>query len=149
MLARRREASRLLVIGTYRPADVIASGNLLRAAKQELQLHGQCEELSLDFLDVAAVGQYLARRFSMNRFPSELALVLHRHTDGNPLFLVNTVDDLVTRAQVHEVDGRWALVMPADDIVLGAPETLWQLVDRTWSRDLCRVGDHPARLVAR
>ena len=134
MLARRREASRLLVVGTYRPADVIASGNLLRAAKQELQLHGQCEEVSLDFLDVAAVGQYLARRFSTNRFPSELALVLHRHTDGNPLFLVNTVDDLVARGQVHEVDGRWVLAMPADDIVLGTPETLWQVVEKQVER---------------
>jgi DNA-binding winged helix-turn-helix (wHTH) protein/predicted ATPase len=132
MLARRSEPSRLLVVGTYRPADVIASGNRLRAAKQELQLHGQCEEVSLDFLDGAAVREYLARRFSANSFPPELAMVLHRHTDGNPLFLVNTVDDLVARGQVHEVDGRWVLAIPADDIAM--PETLWQLVENQVER---------------
>jgi hypothetical protein len=45
-----------------------AGGNVLRAAKQALQLHGQCEELSLDFLDAAAVSEYLARRFVENAF---------------------------------------------------------------------------------
>jgi hypothetical protein len=60
--------------------------------------------------------EYLARRFADNRFPEELAVVLHRHTDGNPLFLVNTMDDLVARAQVHEVDGVWELEGAADDI---------------------------------
>ena len=134
MLARRREASRLLILATYRPADAIAGGNLLRAAKQELQLHGQCEELSLDFLDAAAVSEYLARRFATNRFPSELALALRRHTDGNPLFLVNTVDDLVARGQVHELDGHWTLAMPADNLVLETPKTLWQVVENQVDR---------------
>ena len=39
VLARRREASRLLVLGTYRPADVAATGHPLRWVQQELQLH--------------------------------------------------------------------------------------------------------------
>ena len=134
MLARRREASRLLVVATYRPADMMASGSALRTAKQELQLHGHCDEVPLDFLDVVAVREYLARRFADNRFPDELAVVLHRHTDGNPLFLVNTVDDLVARAQVHEVDCVWELEGAADDIALGAPETLWQLVEKQVER---------------
>jgi hypothetical protein len=46
MLARRREASRLLVVATFRPADTGASGSAVRAAKQELQLHRHCDEIS-------------------------------------------------------------------------------------------------------
>jgi predicted ATPase/DNA-binding winged helix-turn-helix (wHTH) protein len=134
MLARRRDAARLLVVATYRPADVIASGHPVRAAKRELQLHGRCEELPLDFLDVAAVGEYLERRFPGSPFPSELAQVLHRHTDGNPLFLLNTVDDLIARNQMREVDGRWILTVRANDIALGAPETLWQMVEKQAAR---------------
>src|SRR5262249_30833293 len=42
LLARRREPARLLVIGTYRPVDVIVQGHPLRAVKQELQPHGLC-----------------------------------------------------------------------------------------------------------
>jgi DNA-binding winged helix-turn-helix (wHTH) protein/predicted ATPase len=134
MLARRQEAARLLVVGTYRPADVIASGHPLRAAKQELQLHGRCEELIVSFLDVAAVDEYLARRFPASGFPSDLARVLQQHTDGNPLFLVNTVDDLIARAQLREVDGRWTLAAPASDIALGTPQTLWQMVEKQVER---------------
>jgi DNA-binding winged helix-turn-helix (wHTH) protein len=70
-LAQRRGPARLLVIGTYRPADVIVSGHPLRALKQELQGHGRCVELPLRVLSVAEVTQYLNRRFRL--VPSPLA----------------------------------------------------------------------------
>jgi predicted ATPase len=49
LLGQRRGPARLLLLGTYRPADVIVSGHPLRAIKQELQVHRRCEELPLDF----------------------------------------------------------------------------------------------------
>src|SRR5262249_26096958 len=55
LLARRRERARLLVIGTYRPVDVIVKEHPLKAVKQELQLHGQCEQLVLRLLTEEAV----------------------------------------------------------------------------------------------
>src|SRR5262245_24616008 len=48
MLARRRDRARLLILATYRPAEVAA--HPLKPAKHELQIHGQCEEIALDFL---------------------------------------------------------------------------------------------------
>ncbi len=134
MLARRREASRLLVVGTYRPADIAASAHPLRSVKRELELHGHCEELALEFLGVMAVAEYLDRRFSHQQFPADLSLVLHRATDGNPLFLVNTVEDLIAREQVRDVGGRWELSVPAHAIAPEAPETLWQMVERQLDR---------------
>src|SRR5262249_56599462 len=44
MLARRREASRLFVLATYRPADVASAAHPLQRIKHELQLHGHCDE---------------------------------------------------------------------------------------------------------
>ena len=49
MLARRREASRLLVLGTYRPADVAGTAHPLPRLKQELQVHGYCEGCPSNF----------------------------------------------------------------------------------------------------
>ena len=43
-LARRREAARLLVLGTYRPVEVIVHAHPLNAVKQELVAHGQAAE---------------------------------------------------------------------------------------------------------
>lgn len=135
MLARRRDASRLLVIGTYRPADVAAAtAHPLGWVKHELQSHGCCDEISLEFLSAAAVGQYLSRRFPAHGLPSELALVLHRNTDGNPLFLVNTIDYLIDQGQLREVDGQWRLAGLAEDVASRVPETLWQLVERQVER---------------
>src|SRR5262249_35454593 len=93
MLARRREPPRALVLGPDRPADVAAAAHPLERMKHELRLHGRCEEIPLEFLSAPAVGEYLARRFPGHALPPELALVLHRNTEGNPLFLVNTIDD--------------------------------------------------------
>ena len=64
MLARRREPARLLVVGTYRPADVIANGHPLRGLAGELQAHAQCRGLPLGFLTPPEVTQYLAARFA-------------------------------------------------------------------------------------
>src|SRR5262245_61017478 len=129
MLARRRDAARLLVVGTYRPADLAAAGHPLTAVKQELQLHGDCDEVPLDFLSASAVGEYLGRRFPGNGFPSELAPVLHRNTDGNPLFLVNAIDYLIGQGLLREAGGQWGLSGPVDALRVGQPDTLWQLVD--------------------
>lgn len=134
MLARRREPARLLVVATYRPADVAASDHPLRWAKQELQLHAYCEEISLDFLSAAVVAEYLSRRFPGHAFPADLATVLHRSTGGNPLFLVNAVDRLIAEGRLAEVNGQWALVAPLPGIALGAPETLWRLVEEQAER---------------
>src|SRR5262249_42914235 len=134
MLARRREASRLLVLGTYRPAEVVGATHPLRSVKQELQLHGHCQEVPLGFLTVSAVEQYLGQRFPRHRLPAELGRVLHRSTDGNPLFLVNTIDYLVARQQLREVDSEWAVASSVDDIAARTPETLWRMVERQVDR---------------
>lgn len=134
MLARRRDAARLLILGTYRPAEIEAGTHPLAAVKQELEVHGQCEELGLAFLDETAMGEYLDRRFPHASFASELPRVLRENTSGNPLFLVNVVDDLVVQGQVREVDGAWELAVPVDRIASDIPHTLAQMVERLIDR---------------
>jgi DNA-binding winged helix-turn-helix (wHTH) protein/predicted ATPase len=134
MLARRRDSARLLVLGTYRPADVAGASHPLKPVKQELQVHGYCRELHLEFLSLSVVEQYLSRRFSGHGFPSELARVLHRNTDGNPLFLVSTIDYLIGQGQLREAGGHWGLAGPLEEIASRTPETLWQVVERQVER---------------
>jgi DNA-binding winged helix-turn-helix (wHTH) protein len=47
-LARRKDPARLMVIGTYRPVDVILAGHPLSGVKRELQAHHLCHELPLE-----------------------------------------------------------------------------------------------------
>jgi tetratricopeptide (TPR) repeat protein len=119
-LARRQESARLLVLGTYRPVEVIVREHPLKNLKHELQVHGQCQELLLAPLHETAVMQYLAQRFAApvssnlseeehrdeNPAPEplqKLAHTIYQRTDGNPLFMVNVVDYLVERAGLKTI----------------------------------------------
>ena len=113
LLARRREAARLLVIGTYRPVELILRQHPLKAAKQELQLHGHCADVPLGYLPVAAVQAYLAQRGPAAAATAEWAAWVHRRTDGQPLFMVHVVEELarsggLTAAPAPEAAGRGA-----------------------------------------
>ncbi len=129
-LARRRQPARLLLIGTYRPAAVLVDGHPLQAVKPELQMHKQCEEMPLGFLTEAAVAEYLTVRFPRNHFPAELARVIHRHTDGNPLFMVNVVDYVVAQELIVEVDGWWEVKVGVEAVEVGVPESLRRMVEQ-------------------
>jgi DNA-binding winged helix-turn-helix (wHTH) protein/predicted ATPase len=134
MIARRREAARLLVVGTYRPADVVMSGHPLKAAKRELHTHGLCQEVAVSLLADAAVGQYLDFRFPAHDFPPSLAPLMYQRTEGNPLFLVNTVNALVQQETIREHDGQWQLAVPVQEVTVGAPESVRQLIEKQLER---------------
>src|SRR6185369_6556284 len=88
-LATRRDRSRLLLIGTFRPVELAFSNHPLRAAHQDLRARALCGELWLPPLSETAVAEYLEARWPGVTSATALVRVLHEHTDGNPLFLVN------------------------------------------------------------
>src|SRR5262245_12311023 len=134
MLARRQETARLLVVGSYRPLDVIVKPHPLRAFIQELRVRGQCEDIALPFLRDPHVAEYLAQRFGGHAFPSELARAVHQRTDGNPLFMVRVVDELVALRVLEPEDGRWRLRGPVAEIARAVPDSLRALVEKQIDR---------------
>jgi hypothetical protein len=128
-LAQRRERARLLLIGTSRPVDGLAREHPLEQVRLGLRARGRGQELSLDLLSEAAVGDYLRERFAGHAFPSDLARVIGRRTEGNPLFIVNVVDDLVARELIVMGDGRWELRAAPDAVDVGVPESLRHMIE--------------------
>ena len=128
-LASRQEPARLLLLGTFRPVDVIVRGHPLRAVKQELAAHGQCEELRVELLAGAAVREYLARRFPDGAIAPELSQLVHRRTDGHPLFMVGLVDYLLARGAVARVDGRWTLTVDAALAEAAVPDSVRDVIE--------------------
>jgi len=133
-LARRRESTRLLLIGTDRPGEVLAHEHPLRMVKADLQRQGYGVELPLALLSEAAVAEYIQRRFAGCQFPTTLARMIHRPTDGNPLFVVSLVDDLVRQGVVTASHGQWTLrdTFEAEELRVseGLREMLTQQLDR-------------------
>jgi DNA-binding winged helix-turn-helix (wHTH) protein/predicted ATPase/type II secretory pathway predicted ATPase ExeA len=121
-LARRSQPARLLILGAYRPVDVILQEHPLRRVKQDLLLHGLCEEMALESLTEEAVGAYLLARFGAEgmREPvrRRLANAIHRRTEGNPLFIVNVTDYLLTQHAIVERDGQWEVIDQVGDVAV-------------------------------
>src|SRR5499426_2355170 len=131
MLARRQEPARLLLVGTYRPVDVLlVSQHPLEDVRRELQAQGRCQELSLELLSEAVVADYLRERFAGHVFPSELARVITQRTEGNALFMGSVVDDLLARGLIVMRDGRWELRAALEEVEVSVPESLRQMIER-------------------
>lgn len=132
VIARRREPARLLVLASYRPPDVLAFEHCLLSAKQELQLHNHCADVELTFLTETAVGDYLMLRFPDITPLAPLARLVHRKTEGNPLFMVNTVDALVSERLIAQVGSRWLAnedELRWSDVARNIPHSLKQTIE--------------------
>lgn len=133
-LAKQRQRSHLMLIGTYRTAELITSGHPLTTVKRELISKHQCEELPLDYLSKTGVDSYLSLRFPINRFPIELAHLIQVRTEGNPLFIVNMVDYLVAEGLISEIGEVWELTAETDLVQVGIPDSIKQVVERQLDR---------------
>jgi predicted ATPase len=133
-VARRRRAAHLMLVGTYRPAELMASGHPLKTVKQELVAKQQCDELPLQYLTEVAVRRHLAARFPANRFPAALGALIHQRTEGNPLFMVNTIDHLIAERLIGLDEQGWVLTAAIDTVQVGVPDSIRQLIENQFDR---------------
>ena len=133
-IARRREPAKLLVLGTFRPAELILSESPLKALKQDLLLHHLSHEVELERLLESDVADYVAAEFSPGDVPSGLATIIHRHSDGNPLFMSAMLDHLAQHGVLSQANGRWTMTVPLEQVDPGVPETLKQMLEMQLQR---------------
>jgi hypothetical protein len=110
--------------------DAIVRAHPVRPVMQELQRHGRGVELALPYLPEAGVAAYLKRRFGEGALPDDLARILRQRTNGNPLFLVMVVDELVRQEVIRESAEGWETVEGPQARVPGVPESLHHLIER-------------------
>jgi DNA-binding winged helix-turn-helix (wHTH) protein len=125
-LARRRVPARIMVVATY-PSDVAGSAQPLHSLKRDLVARQLCREIVLQPLTEAEIARYLGSSPG-GQPPDELAALLHRHTEGNPLFMKAVLQDLVGRGMAERDGDAWRLRTPTAEIVLEVPETLRQMI---------------------
>ena len=128
-LARRRSPARLMVLGTYRPVEVILAQSPLKVLKQDLLVHRLCRQISLERLEEPDVAEYIAGRFAGSSLPSEPAALVHQHSDGNPLFMGAILDHMIKEGLLSQVQDEWKLKAPLAKIDPGVPETLQQMLE--------------------
>jgi len=135
LIAQRAEPAKLLIIGTYRPAEAGDAQHPLVTMRRDLEVHGHCHHHALEFLTVEAVEDYLRQRLATDTpvaFAPELARFVQERTEGNPLFMVSVIDHLISRAiLVQDTDG-WRLDRSL--AALEAPASVRQLLARDLDR---------------
>ena len=128
-LARGRGAAGLMVIGTYRPVELVLSDHPLKSVKQDLLVHQLCHEIAVEPLGEAEVAEYLAAGLPEADLPPGLPGLLHRHTEGNPLFMIAALELMTGRNFISRKNGHWQLRVPLDEIDLDVPETLRHMIE--------------------
>jgi DNA-binding winged helix-turn-helix (wHTH) protein/predicted ATPase len=125
-LAQRRESARFLLIGSYRPAEILREEHPLRHIQQELRERRQWRELVLQGLDLVAIESFLKQRFpGATAFSTpELACVMQRRTEGNPLFLVSILEELHAQQLVINHEQQWHLQVTPQELASHVPMTL-------------------------
>jgi len=133
-VARRDRKAAILILATYRPADVAVEGHPVRTVHQDLQIHGRCTEVALDLLTRPEVEHYFALRFGAAEWVDALAERVFARTRGQPLFVVAMVDHLVAQGAIAEIDGSWH---PTDGRAISyddMPHDLRQMISRQVER---------------
>src|SRR5262249_13124998 len=125
-IARRRARTQLMLVGSYRPVEPAAKLNVVR---NDLLVHGLAQELALDPLTESDLVDYLSTEESKEPSSAELARVVHRRSDGNPLFMVAALDHLERLGLIARTDGAFRMTVPLEQVDIGVPETLRQLID--------------------
>ena len=136
VLARRQESARLLVLGTYRPEEVLGKEHPLATLTQELQIHGHSQELPLTLLTRAAVRAYLVAWLPDATITDELVQCIHQRTEGNPLFMVNMVDYVAAQDVPGALVRSRSLQARLAEAAQGMPDSLRQMLERRFDR-LC------------
>ncbi len=128
-LTQRLDRIRLMIIGTYRPAD-LTTGHPLKKIKREMQARRRCEELPLALFNHDEVSTYVAKRFPKHVVSPELTNLVYHRTEGNALFLMNVVNSL--RGQMIERNGQWEFPTSVEDLRIA--ESLRQIIEEKLDR---------------
>ncbi len=129
-LARARRGGRLLLVGSFRPVDLVLSQHPLREVWQDLKVRRLTQELELGYLDEPCVEELLAERLGSPELARELKPDIFVRSAGNPLFVHSIVEFLMTRGALVSGGGTWQLGDSLDRVVGEIPESLRLLVEK-------------------
>jgi len=110
-LSRNLRGERVLLVGTYRPEELIDELKphplilvLKKMKKEELY-----REICLDRLDRQQTQDVIRSVFTESDLPQSFGELIYKETEGNPLFILETLKMLQDEQVIYLEDGRWNL----------------------------------------
>jgi predicted ATPase/DNA-binding winged helix-turn-helix (wHTH) protein len=133
-LARRRTPAKLMLLATCRPLNAEPPGHGLKALMPDLLVHRLCRKINLLPLGEADVEGYLGAQSPTSPPPKGLSALVHRHSGGNPLFMVAALEHMAKRRLLTHENGRWQLRVPLEQIELEVPDDLRHMIEAQLER---------------
>jgi DNA-binding winged helix-turn-helix (wHTH) protein/tetratricopeptide (TPR) repeat protein len=127
IIAARSEPARLFVLGTARSFATLEHNHPLKKLRVQLQHAGRYHELTPSFLSAEVIEEYLAQRFATRPLPAGVGQLVHHHSEGNPLFMVNVTDYLEQQGMIAG-EGEERVRHMLEGGTIGVPESLRHLI---------------------
>jgi predicted ATPase len=131
-LARRRSPAKFMLLATCRSFELCAPS--MRALIPDLLVHQLCRKIELTRLSETEVEEYLAGGSPSSLPPAGLSALVHRHCDGNPLFMVAALEHMRKRGLLANASGRWELQIPLAQIEFEVPDDLRHMIEAQLER---------------
>jgi len=129
-LASQRRGARLLIVGTFRPADLILHDHALKRVKQALLARRHTEEITLELFDLPKVRALVAHAAPGLEKNSELIELICHRTEGNPLFVGEVVVGLRDQNLIAFEKSGWHFTGSIDTARTMIPLGLRELIDQ-------------------
>ncbi len=126
----RLDRMRVLMLVTYRDAELRATKHPFLQVQQLLETRGQARELGVALLSEAEVVDYLNRTYPGHEFPADFARAVHTRSEGSPLFVADVLRWLGTQGVIAERQGRWSLVRPVPEVDHDLPSSVRSMIER-------------------
>jgi len=140
----RAGGGRVLVLGLYRDTELNHDHPLVEIVV-DLRRHSGVNRLALDGLDEAAVIALVeqAAGRALDEEGVALARAVHEETEGNPFFVREVLRHLAETGAVERKEGGWTTGLPIDQMELGIPEGVREVVGPPPPPPVGRSQPHP------
>lgn len=129
-IAQRRSSSPLLIIGTFRPTELIIQQHPLASLRHELKMRRLCQEMVLEPLTQRDLGEWLESQLHASP-PDEFTQALHDLTSGLPLFAMHVIDDWMASGAMPSLEQGSA---PWSSCALAVPGSIVQTIEQHVAR---------------
>jgi predicted ATPase len=136
-LARNTRENNILLLGTYRPEDIVSSkdgaAHQLETAMQNMSREGLFQRLELQRLGPEDCRRIIGSQLGKAALEPGFVEKVYRETDGTPLFILEVIKLLVMdKALEQDPEGTWKLAGDIDR--LDIPSKVYDVVKRRLDR---------------
>jgi tetratricopeptide (TPR) repeat protein len=134
-VARNTNDSKLFIVGTYRPEDVVAMDGKEHPLITTLQLmdrEGLLESIELSRLPEEVMREFIESMLSDNDLDNEFRNRIYKETEGNPFFIISLIRMLIEAKVIDKENDIWVLKKDLEEAYI--PSGIYNVISRRLNR---------------